>query len=435
MTLSLILFIATLVFLVLFHELGHYIVARCFHVAIEAFSIGFGKPIWKHRFSKHGTEFRLSPILLGGYVKFEEEETHHPRNVLYENIAPWKKILILLAGPGFNILLAGLGLLVFFKIDFYTLRPYIGSVATHSPAEQLGFKKNQLIVRVDDEPVSTWNQVIEKVGTHGVANKIECRDPENQEISTYRLPYGTIKNQFSFFESLGLEPLQPAIPAVIGRVLPHGPADKIGLQPGDQIVRLGRQAIHSMDELLQQLNQIEVAEVEIAWVRNGVHYQKSIKPDMVVVQQKRVARIGIASKGLSSYPQWYVKQHYSWWQASIKAWNTLGFLLKTQLLGWMHIDMNAHQISGPIGMVRAADEAWKVSPRSYLMYVVWINLGLAIINLFPLPILDGGQCLVVALQSLFPRLFSHKRQRLLMILSLMVMMGLFFLGLINDWTI
>lgn len=435
MTVSLLIFIATLVFLVLFHEFGHYIVARIFNVAIEAFSIGFGKPLWKRRSSKYGTEFRFSPILLGGYVKFSEKDMHHSREVLYESIKPWKKILILLAGPGFNILLAWFGLVAFFKIDFYTLKPYIGSVAAHSLAEQVGFKPNQLIVSVDEQPVNTWNQVIEKLGQYQASNKIECRDGQTQERSTHRITKAMVKDKFSFFEDLGFKPFHPSLPAIIGRVLANGPADKAGLQPGDQIVKLGTQSIQSMDELIQSLNQQVSNELRIEWIRRGQRYQCVIHPDIVVVQQKRVSRLGIASKELSAFPQWYVKQQYSWQEAMVKAWQTLIFLLKTQLLGWAHFDMNTHQISGPIGMARAADEAWKVSPRSYLMYVVWINLGLAIINLFPLPVLDGGQCIIVLLQSLFPRLFNHKRHQFLMILSMMILLGLFFLGLINDWTI
>ncbi len=432
---TIIIFILTLLFLVLFHELGHFSVARYFGIAIDAFSIGFGPAIWKMQSKKHHTEFRLGPILLGGYVKFAEHQTNHPHEELYEHAASWKKILILLAGPGFNFLLAWISLVCFFKVDFYALKPYIGTVQHHSVAEQLGFKTRQLILNVNDEPVTSWNQVIDKL-KNGVRDcELDTRDFQTQEKAHHRIPAQYLIDQFEFFDKLGFEPYMPEIPVIIGHISPHSAAEKGGLQIGDHIIQMNQMPVQSMQELVAQLNNLKNNEIELTIIRDGERYQKKIQVEYVQQQQKKVARLGIASQRLESFPQWYVKQHYGWMEAIPKASQTFTFLIKTQLLGWMHLRDNATHISGPIGMARAADEAWQMSRRAYLMYVVWLNLGLAILNLLPLPILDGGQCFMVIWQTISPRSLNPKRQKFLILLSVMILMSLFFLGLINDWTL
>lgn len=422
-------------FLVLFHELGHFSVARFFGIAIEAFSIGFGPAIWRIKSKKYHTQFRFSPILLGGYVKFAEHQKEHPSEELYENAAAWKKILILLAGPGFNILLAWLCLVIFFKIDFYALKPYIGVVKHHSIAEALGFKKHQLILSINDEPVITWNQVIDKLNVNNKGTDLETRDFKTHEKFHHKIPQVYIKNSFEFFDKMGFEPLSPEIPVIIGRVAPNSAAERGGLKPEDHIIKINQTAIQSMNELILQLSKIQQPEIELTYIRNGQQYQRKIIIDYVKQHDKKVARLGIGSKSLDAFPQWYVKQHYGFFDAVIKASETVVFLLQSQIKGWMHFKDSAVHISGPVGMARAADEAWKISPRAYLMYVVWLNLGLAILNLFPLPMLDGGQCLIVIWQKILPRTYNPKKQKFLMLLSLMVLMGLFFLGLINDWAL
>ena len=433
--LTIIIFILTLLFLVLFHELGHFGVARYFGIAIEAFSIGFGPAIWKIQSKKHHTQFRFGPILLGGYVKFAEHQTDHPHEELYEHAASWKKILILLAGPGFNLLLAWICLVFFFKIDFYALKPYIGMVKHHSVAEQLGFKARQLILSVNDEPVASWNQVIDKLKMGTGDGVLDTRDYQTYEKSQHRIPVQYLKDQFEFFDKLGFEPYMPAIPVIIGRISPHSAAEKGGLQIGDRITHINHISVKSMQELVLQLNKLENPEIELSIIRDAVRYQKKIQVEYVQQQHKKVARLGIASQQLESFPKWFVKQHYGWFDSIQKGSETFAFLIKTQLLGWMHFRDNSTHISGPIGMARAADEAWQMSPRAYLMYIVWLNLGLAILNLLPLPILDGGQCLMVIWQTIFPRSLNPKRQKFLILLSVMIMMSLFFLGLINDWTL
>ncbi len=420
--------------MVLFHELGHFLMARLFHVAIETFSIGFGKALFSYTSRKHHTEFRVTPLLLGGYVRFAEDSAHHPKQVLIRDLSLWKQLCILLAGPFANLLLAFLALVVFFKLGSYSLVPYVGDLEKQSLARQIGFEKGQRILAVNDHLVNSWEEVVNDVFHQGsIKFTVIDADAQNKH-NLYYQPTKTFVNEQDFFSLLGFKPLLPLVPAIVGSVQKNSSADMAGIAVGDQIISIDELNIHHMAQLSEYIRNHPDALVQLRWRHGSQLFSKKVILKSRVEQQKRIGLLGLASATFDNYPQWFHFKEYSWGGALKKAITTTWSFLSLQLGIWLHFDEQIGNISGPIGMAKAADQAWSVGFRMYLIYIVWLNIGLAIINLLPIPILDGGQCVVLILKKFFPKVLNEQRSKLINICSFVFLTGLFLLGLVNDWS-
>lgn len=419
--------------MVLFHELGHFWVARLFHVAIETFSIGFGKALFSYRSRKHQTEFRIAPILLGGYVRFAEDSSCHPKQQLIRDLSLWKQLCILLAGPFANLLLAFLALVVFFKLGSYTLVPYVGDLEKQSLAGQIGFEKGQRILAVNDHQVNSWDDVVNDV-FHQESIKFSVVNAD--ELNKHDLYYQSTKSlghEQDFFSWLGFKPLLPKIPAIVGSVQKNSSAEMAGIREGDQIISIDDLKIHHMAQLSEYISTHPDASVQLRWLHGSQLISKKVILQSRQEQQRKIGQLGFASATFDHFPQWFYFNEYSWGGAFKKAITTTWDFLSLQLGVWLHFDEHLGNVSGPIGMAKAADHAWSIGFKMYLIYIVWLNIGLAIINLLPIPVLDGGQCVVLILKKFFPKVLNEERSKLINICSFVLLTGLFFLGLMNDW--
>lgn len=430
---SVFIFIFTLCFLVLFHELGHFLMARIFHVAIDTFSIGFGKALLSYTSKKHQTEFRIAPIFLGGYVRFAEDLSHHPSQVLIGELSLWRQLCILLAGPFANLLLAFLALVVFFKLGSYSLLPYVGDLENQSLASQIGFVKGQRILAVNDHQVNSWDEVMNDIfDQRTIKFTVIDVGAENKHDLFYRSTQ-PLEQDKSIFSLLGFKPLQPLIPAIVGSVQKKSVADMAGIAEGDKIISIDGINIHHMAQLSEYVRTHPDSRVGLRWVHGSQQISKNILLQSRLEQQKRVGLLGVTSVTLDKFPQWFHYNEYSWGSAFSKAIKTTWDFLSVQLKIWAHFHEQVGNVSGPIGMAKAADHAWSAGFKMYLIYVVWLNIGLAIINLLPIPILDGGQCVILVLKKCFPKLFTEQFSKFINICSFTLLVGLFFLGLVNDW--
>jgi regulator of sigma E protease len=430
--LSYLVFISSLCVIVLIHELGHYAVARCFNVAVDVFSIGFGPAIWRYKAKNSLTEFRVTPILLGGYVRFAESLQHQKQQYLITDISLWRQILILLAGPIANLVLAFLGLVLFFKIGAYVLLPYIGEVPSNSYASSLGFQKGAKIVSINDTPVESWEQALQQIEYLGSPLNISLLRPNSNEI--YQIHLHDIKSE-DFFKKLGLVPFTPELPAIIGSVMADSAASQAGLQMGDKILALDGRPIRTMLQVSEYISKHPNEKITLNFVRNGRIQKIDFFTDRVYENQKPYGRLGISSLGLEHFPQWFVYHQDNWQQAMTKSFKAMHQFLGLQLSVWFHLNDQLSQLSGPVGMARAANQAWTAGLKMFLMYWVWLNIGLAVVNLLPLPILDGGQCFMLILRKLFPSVLTEERQKMVLIWSLIFIVGLFVTGLFNDLSV
>jgi len=431
---SLIIFIFTLCFLVIIHELGHFGVARLLNVAVETFSVGFGPSIWRvYSYKKH-TEFRISPILLGGYVKFAEKADAHPGQRLLPDLSALEQILILLAGPAANLLLAFFSLIVLFKIGAYTPLPIIGEMQSPSYAQSLGLKSGQKILALDNIPVHSWVDIQNELQTKQDQMFIEVEDLFDHKRYQQRIKVTPgLKQSDKFFSTMGFKPWEPKVPAIIGSIESGSMAEKSGLKIGDKILAINEYIIHDMTAFVEQVRRSPDAKLTIkVWRKHQVIILKA-QVGSIIEHHQRIGHLGISSLGYENYPQWFYYAQATWIKAIDNAFHSIKTFLGIQLNAWLNIKNQFADISGPIGIARAAQDAWTVGFRAYLLFVIWLNIGLAVINLLPIPVLDGGQCVMVLLKKIFPHFWTQQRQNSLMIWSFAFLGGLFFLGLFNDW--
>jgi regulator of sigma E protease len=429
---SILIFVLTISVLVLVHELGHFGIARCFNVSIASFSIGFGKPLFKWVNAKSKTEFRVSPILLGGYVRFSEESVPESKAVLFEYLALWKKILILLAGPLANLLCAFIALIIFFKIESYTLIPYIGQVNAHSLAQKLGLKKDQRIISVNHHRVNSWEEILEFVRQPQKQLLIGIDDSNQMSKEIFIKSSEKDLKVKDFFSVLGFQPMLPEIPAIIGKIQPGSVAEKIGLKLGDEILSIDGQAIKTMYQLSDYVSKHPNQKVSIRVKRNNNTFNLALTIEQITSGTRHFGKLGVYTLDFKYYPQWFHYHKESWFGALNKSSTAIQHFFKIQFLVWLNLKNEISQLSGPIGIAKAADQAWSMGSKTYLFFVIWLNIGLAVVNLLPIPILDGGQCLMLVLNKIFPSFLNQYRQKVIVLWSIIFLGGLFLVGLVND---
>lgn len=432
---SLIIFIFTLCFLVIIHEMGHFGVARLLNVAVETFSVGFGPSIWSVFSHKKHTEFRLSPILLGGYVRFAEKVDEYPGQRLLSELGAWEQILILLAGPVANLLLAFVSMVALFKIGTYTPLPIIGEVQSPSYAQSLGFKTGQKILALDNIPVHSWGEIHNMMQSKQNLMVIEVEDPSHHQRYQKTIKISPdLKQLDKFYSTMGFKPWEPKLPAIIGSIESGSMAEKSGLKIGDKILAINQYIIHDMTAFVEQVRKFPDTKFTMKVLRQHHVILLKAQSGSIIDHHQRIGYLGLGSFSYKHYPQWFFYTKATWANAFDNAFHSIKTFMGIQLTAWLNLKNQFTDISGPIGIARAAQDAWTVGFRAYLLFVIWLNIGLAVINLLPIPALDGGQCVMVLLRKIFPYFWTQQRQNNLMIWSFAFLGGLFVLGLFNDWT-
>ncbi len=293
---TILLFIIALGVLIAFHEFGHFWVARRLGVKVLRFSIGFGKPLLSIH-DRRGTEYALAAFPLGGYVKMlDENETEvlpQERHLAFNRQAIWKRALIVVAGPLFNIILAVFAYWLMFVIGITTLAPILGPVSANSIAGKAGLTRGDMIVNVNGKPTASWNDVNLALVSH-LGNK------GNITVTTKAAKTGLLEqHQFKLKDwhvdmkkqdvltSLGLQPYQPVIPAIVDKTVPHGPAARAGVLPGDRIIQLDQQKIHNWYDLKQALRGKVNQALQLTVKRNGKRVQLTLYPNLKMITQMK----------------------------------------------------------------------------------------------------------------------------------------------------
>ncbi|HBB52427.1 MAG TPA: RIP metalloprotease RseP [Legionellales bacterium] len=419
-------FLLSLVLMIVFHELGHFLVARLFRVAIARFSIGFGPALLSWTSKKHLTKFTLSPILLGGYVKFSDKSfQHHHR---YEDLRRWKKICILLAGPFANVILAMFLMVFVMKMERYEPIAAIGKVYPQSVLEKKGITSRSQIIRCNDISIHSWPE-LERALDHRQANLLVIEDSQGMR-KTVELP--ATRSMDLFFKTLGFEPYIFPMPAIVGGFSKDSPAQKQGLLVGDEIKKINENLVQDLNQLSLWIKQNPNKTVNLEIIRHGQKQSLSIRLGEQVRNHLTYGLLGITALPFSDFPQWFQLNQPTWWQAINDSFNMTWKLSLLQLHSWGQVQDVLKQVSGPVGMVRTAQEAWSMSTKAYLLFLSWLSIGVGMINLFPIPILDGGQCLLLLVGKFFPAIEKEKYKKFLFLISFVLILSLMTVGLIND---
>ena len=419
---NLLAFVIAISVLVAVHEYGHYIVGRWTGMKVLRFSIGFGKPIWMRIGGKDRTEYCVSAIPLGGYVRFlDTREGPIPEadegRAFNQRPVPLR-IAVLLAGPAFNFLFAIVAYWALFLYGIPTLVPAVGEVEPDSYAAQAGLEQGDRIVAVGDVDTADWESALvemldQMVSDGRVPLTLEAQDGWRRDAT---IDVGDDARRLTepgmLFDGLGFRPFGAGdLPADIGRVEDDGPAKAAGLQPGDRIVELDGVAILDFADLVEAVQPRANRTVAVEFLRDGQRLSTTL-----VVQEQNVdgevrGRLGVAHSG--DFSDFYYQRRYgpvdSMTHAMARTWSSTVFTLR--MLGRMATgDVSIKNISGPINFAQFAGESAQRGLDYFLGFLAIVSISLGVLNLLPIPVLDGGQIVYQSIEGLKGSPLSERAQ-------------------------
>jgi regulator of sigma E protease len=397
---NLLAFVVAISVLVAIHEFGHYIVGRWAGMKVLRFSIGFGKPIWLRRAGKDDTEYCIASIPLGGYVKFldSREGAIDPRDEgrAFNHRPIPHRIAVLVAGPLFNFLFAILAYWVLFMPGVMVLKPAVGEVTAGSYADQAGLRYGDKIVAVDGENVRDWEAALvaildTMVSTGQVPLALEDEDGGQRRAV---IDVGEDRTRLTepglLFEGLGFEVWEPR--AVIDSLTEGEAAASAGLRIGDRIVALDDATIGSWYDLQEFVQANPGKAVTVEYERYGTLGALDLT---LGTSGDGEAAVGVIGIGIAPFvDEYYARRTYSPFEslsaAIDKTWSSTLFTVR--MLGRMVTgDVSIKNISGPINIAQFAGESAERGFSYFLGFLAIISISLGVLNLLPIPVLDGGQ--------------------------------------------
>jgi len=419
---NLLAFVVAISVLVAVHEYGHYIVGRWTGMKVLRFSIGFGRPIWSRIGGKDRTEYCVSAIPLGGYVRFldtregpipEEDEgrAFNQRPIPH-------RIVVLLAGPAFNFLFAIVAYWALFIYGIPTLVPAVGSVEPESYAAEAGLQQGDRIIAVGDVATADWETALVAMLDHMVSDgrvplTLEAADGWQRPVS---IDVGDDARRLTepgmLFDGLGFQPFGPGdLPADIGRVEDDGPAKGAGLEAGDRIVAVDGLKVDDFAVLVEIVQERANKEVPVDFLRDGSRLTTTLTIQERIVDGEIRGRIGVARGG--DFVDYYYQRRFgpveSLTQAMARTWSSTVFTFR--MLGRMITgDVSIKNISGPINIAQFAGESAQRGPDYFLGFLAIVSISLGVLNLLPIPVLDGGQIVYQSIEGLKGSPMSERAQ-------------------------
>jgi len=436
-------FAVTLGVLVTFHELGHYVVARWCGVKVLRFSVGMGRVIWSKRFGRDQTEWALSVLPLGGYVKMLDVRDHEgeiasedmPREFTSQPVG--KRIAIVLAGPLANFLLA-IAILAGVYVQGMPEPVARVAVAESSSAQRAGLRHGDLITEVNGESVRSWAefrwQLIQAVmREQSVRLTVQRLSNERGNwLSEVVLPAQALPEQdidSELFDRLGMSLARP--PALLGEIVPGGPAAAAGLQAGDQILKVDNQAVIDAVAFIGAVQAAPGRAVSVEGLRRGEPFSVSVTPRAERDGERTVGRIqaqvdmSAAMVVVQSGPAEAVSR------AVRKTWDTSA--LTVRMLGKMLIgEASLKNITGPITIADYAGQTARIGWISFLSFIAFVSISLGVMNLLPIPVLDGGHLLYYAVELFSGRPVPERVAEVVQRAGLGVLMALMAVAVFND---
>lgn len=439
-------FIIALGVLIVVHEFGHYWVAKRLGVKVLRFSVGFGKPLWRRRFGPDRTELVVAALPLGGYVKMlDETEGPVPKDEAHRafNRQPvWKRFPIVAAGPIFNFLFAILAYWAVYMIGLEGIRPVIGKVAAGSIAERAGFKEGDQIVAVDGHEVQSWGQrrlyVFQRALDHSVLN-VEVRDPQGR-LETRRLDLRDIPASAvdaSLMErTIGLSPVLPQVLPVVG-ALEDGPAKRAGIQVGDRFIRIAGQPVKGWEDIVALIGPRAGQTVPVEIERNGQRLSFEVTPEPVPQGERTIGRINVRPQIADIPPDMRVRVKLgpleAFGESAQNTWAMTALTLQ-MLYRMATLEISSKNISGPITIAQYAGYSAKTGGTQFLMFLAVISISLGVLNLLPIPVLDGGHLMYYVIEAIKGGPVSERVMLVGQQLGIALLAGLMLLAFYNDLT-
>ena len=437
---SILAFVFAVGLLVTIHEFGHYIVGRYCGMKVLRFSVGFGKPIYSKIAGKDQTEYCLSMIPLGGYVQFLDDRNDvidsEDEGRAFNHRPISSRVAVLLAGPAFNFLFAIFAYFIIFSNGIMTIKPVIGEIVDNSYAADAGLDYGDRILKIDDQVVDDWESAITSI-LMTVAHKREIIfQVEKQNKSTQSIVLmiegdtSLLTEPGALFKGLGFYPWQP--PALIGKVLSGGAASKAGLMVGDRILSIDNIEVNSFMDLRNIIAAKPGQLVLIKYKRGDFNYWTDAQLSHTQENEPK-GILGVALDG--NYEQfWYLNKFepIDAFSESLKeTWASTSFtvIMFTKMLTG---DVSSKNISGPFSIAKYAGISAVAGLNQFLKFLALISISLGVINLLPIPMLDGGQIVYQTLEWIKGSQLSAGFQLLGQQFGIMILLLLMGMAFYND---
>ncbi|KFE44997.1 sigma E protease regulator RseP [Pseudomonas syringae] len=430
--------------LVTFHEFGHFWVARRCGVKVLRFSVGFGMPLVKWH-DRKGTEYVIAAIPLGGYVKMlDEREGDVPPELADQSFnrkTVYQRIAIVIAGPVANFLLA----IVFFwalaMLGSQQVRPVIGAVEPASIAQKAGLTAGQEIVEVDGEPVTGWSavnlQLVRRLGESGTI-ALKVREQGSTVDSPRQLALDNwLKgaDEPDPIKSLGIRPWRPALPPVLAELDPKGPAQAAGLKTGDRLLALDGQPLTEWQQVVDRVRERPEAKISLRVERDGAQMDVPLTLATRGEGNAAAGYLGAGVKGIDWPPEMLREVSYgplaAVGEGAKRTW-TMSVLTLDSLRKMLFGELSVKNLSGPITIAKVAGASAQSGIGDFLNFLAYLSISLGVLNLLPIPVLDGGHLLFYLIEWARGRPLSEKVQGWGVQIGISLVVGVMLLALVND---
>ena len=430
--------------LVTFHEFGHFWVARRCGVKVLRFSVGFGMPLLRWH-DKQGTEFVIAAIPLGGYVKMlDEREGDVPVDQLDQSFnrkSVRQRIAIVAAGPIANFLLALVFFWVLAMLGSEQVRPVIGAVESGSIAAKAGLGAGQEIVAIDGEPTSGWAavnlQLVRRLGESG-SLQVLVREQGSTADSPRELTLDKwLKgdDEPDPIRSLGIRPWRPALPPVLAELDPKGPAQAAGLKTGDRLVSLDGQALNDWQQVVDTVRTRPDTKILLRVERDGAQIDVPVTLAARGESKAPSGYLGAGVKAIDWPPEMIREVSYgplaAIGEGARRTW-TMSILTLDSLKKMLFGELSVKNLSGPITIAKVAGASAQSGVADFLNFLAYLSISLGVLNLLPIPVLDGGHLLFYLIEWARGRPLSDRVQGWGIQIGISLVVGVMLLALVND---
>lgn len=432
--------------LIAIHEFGHYFVARKLGVKVLVYSIGFGPTLIKWTSKKSGIQYQLSALPLGGYVKMLDEREG---NVAEEDLPkafnrqhPWKRIVIVAAGPLINLAFAVVLFWILFLPAQDQLNTRVGAVLPNTPAAQVDLQVGDKITAIDGQAVSTWEKLsyslVDRVGETG---QIQVQAERQGELKQFNLPIQQfLKDQSkSPLETLGFVPYRPEIPAVVSKLSEDGAAIRQGMKQGDKIIAIDGQAVKNWFDVVTVVQASPEKLLKIDVLRNNQVVHLDIMPQAKRDNMGQVSGVlGVQSDaGKVSIPAEY-KQTIQYtpveaFAMAVEKTGQLSSMIFNSMVKMVRGLIGLDNLSGPITIAKVAGQSAEMGWQTFISFMALMSVSLGILNLLPIPMLDGGHLVYYFIELIRGRPVSEQVQLVGLKIGMLLLGSMMILALFNDF--
>ncbi len=448
-------FILAIAILVTIHEFGHYWVARKMGVKVLRFSIGFGKPLWSKVAGADKTEYVIAAIPLGGYVKMLDEREgrveEYEKHRAFNQKSVWKRIAIVVAGPLANFLLAIVLYSIVFVLGTNAMQPLIGEISPNSPAAIASIPSDGKVIAINNEPVVSWDETRMDFldaylkNSQKVVLKIESEQYGVQDYALNLSSLALLKTSSDFLEKVGIFAWRPRQSISINEVLPNSAAFSAGLQKNDVLLRVDNQEIHYSRKFIEYIQQHANTSINLIVKRQKKEVSLKVHLSEKVLKGKVVGSLGAGLKAqlandLSASEKAKLDKAYFLYQHNPLDSFVLGIektwqmsVLTLKMMGRLIIgEASLKNISGPVTIAEFAGKTALLGLSVYLGFLAIISVSLGVLNLLPIPMLDGGHLLYYIIELLSGKPVPESVQEIGFRVGIALVGTMMLLALYND---